>query len=428
MLWAQFTHANLLLEFNVNSIIENQQNNASKSEKKRSVLTVTLGPDYFSYREGNKERIYDFKKYRIYTIDVAHSTYSSDSLFMDIGFRTYEFQNRLMLGGVLNAAKVEANPMAITLSEHIFSLSAKDHQSVITKKRNNQGVFFSWEGKELCSFSQKSIQIEREYIYQFVRFLRYYKGGHPEILRQLKNWPGIPSQIGISRYDARTESYDLALVSHKSVADKQYELGNLRQEKIDGELSKLVAIDQPYSQSALHNKSKHLLSEANNAFNAGNYLDSILAYLEYTLVTGEQLPNQFQSHRELIANDENVKKLLPSISPKSKEMAEKAVETLVQLRAKSKDRKHVLMIFEANIRTSLGKPETSKQLFLSALSTNPYIVGAWKDLGDLYFGSYNTRDAWRCWDLARTLVPGHRLLEPVNEFEKKLKHENPDFF
>lgn len=65
---------------------------------------------------------------------------------------------------------------------------------------------------------------------------------------------------------------------------------------------------------------------------------------------------------------------------------------------------------------------------MAALTANPYIVGAWKDLGDLYFNEYNTRDAWRCWDLARELLPTHGLLKTVGEFEQNLLNTYPEFF
>ena len=56
------------------------------------------------------------------------------------------------------------------------------------------------------------------------------------------------------------------------------------------------------------------------------------------------------------------------------------------------------------------------------------IVGAWKDLGDLYYQSYNPQAAWACWAAARSLNPKHNLLITVTEFETKLKTENPEFF
>jgi len=198
--------------------------------------------------------------------------------------------------------------------------------------------------------------------------------------------------------------------------------------KVDGDLAALLSNSTSFSEDALATSAKTLLLKATDAFNEKRYLDAFLTYLEYTLATGEKMPKQFNSQGELIVNDIDVKTFLPSISPKSKDEAQKAVKTLVTLRNKSKDRKHVLKIFEANIRSSLGMQKESMQLFHDVLTENPYITSAWKDFGELYFRSYNSRDAWRCWDTARKLNPKHHLLAPISKFENRLKNDNPEYF
>lgn len=420
--------ANLQLTFNVSTLTQELKSDPEDSEPSITTLFVTLGTNYFSYREGSRKTIHDFQKRRIFMIDTNEGTYSDDSLFMDIGFRTYEFRNRLILGRTLDASEIKDHPMARTLSEHLFSLSDKDNQSRLTKEQRGRSIVFSWEGKELFEYNMKSSNVDPGYRDAFVRFLRYYVGGHPQVLKELGNRPGIPSRLRIVRYSVNKETKDVALTSHKKAPDEGYEIRGLKKANIEGELSRLVPGSRFYSPPALEKHTDGLLSEASAAFNAGHYLDAMLAYLEHTLVTGKQLPRQFQSHRERIRQDPYVASLLPAINPPNKEKAEEAVKILERLRTHSEVRKHVLIIFEANVRTSLGDPDTAKRLFMSALTTNPYIAGAWKDLGDLYLRSYNARDAWWCWDLARKIAPDHRLVVPINKLEQKLLKRYPEFF
>ena len=424
----QAVQAGLILTFDKEHVVISPKEQTAKPKTTSSILLVEIGKNYFSYEENNQRYIYDFNHHRIITINLSDKTYMDDSLFMDIGFRGYEFQNRLHLGRALSAASLKDNPMATTLSEHNLSLTAKKHQSEIKKNNKSKNVTFNWNGKELFKYDKNLVQIKQSYKDQFIRFLRYHLGGHPEILKSLQQLKGIPSSLTITSLNVQTKITTLRLKSHKYTSDKLPSLAKFNKGKVDGALAALLSTNTNFSENALSTSSKTLLLKATDAYNEKRYLDTMLTYLEYTLATGEQMPKQFNSQRELIVNDIGVKTFLPSIRPKSKEEAQKAVKTLVALRTKSKDKKHVLKIFEANIRSSLGMQKEAMQLFHDVLSKNPHITGAWKDLGGLYFRSYNSRAAWRCWDTARKLNPKHHLLASIVKFENRLKNDNPEFF
>lgn len=421
-------YAGVVFAFEKELVVISPKNKASSPKTTSTILLVEIGKDYFSYEENNKKRIYDFKHHRILEVNKDTGTYLDDSLFMDIGFRDYEFKNRLYLGRALGAASIKDNPMAIPLSEHVFSFTAKKHKTEIKKEIKDKNVIFSWSGKELFKHNQNIVKIKPPYKNGFIRFLRYHLGGHPKILVSLKNLSGIPSSLTMTSYNVQTKITTLRLKSHKYIPDKLPDLKIIKKGVVDGALAPLLSKSTTFSEDALNTTMHSLLAKATSAFNDKRYLDTILIYLEYTLATGKQMPKQFNPQRKLIIADLNVKAFFASIRPKSKEEAQKAVETLVALRDKSKGRLHVLKIFEANTRSSLGMQKESIQLFHAALKKNPYITGAWKDLGELYFRSYNSRDAWRCWDTARKLNPRHKLLTKIKQFEVRLKKDNPDFF
>jgi hypothetical protein len=220
----------------------------------------------------------------------------------------------------------------------------------------------------------------------------------------------------------------MKLETHAVTPVTGYDLSGLTKLAAEGELAGLITAGRSYTPAASRAQGREVMSGADAAFARKRYLDSMLAYMEYYLMTGENTLLALKEKRETLALDADVAGMLGSISPHSREQADQAAPILVELRKKSPTRKHVLMIFEANVRLTLEQPAESKKNFLAALAVNPYIVGAWKDLGDLYFKNYEMREAWRCWDLARQLLPGHPMLQPVGELEQNLLTTYPEFF
>ena len=88
----------------------------------------------------------------------------------------------------------------------------------------------------------------------------------------------------------------------------------------------------------------------------------------------------------------------------------------------------VLDIYLAVLHLACGKEEEAEKLFLSVLGSNPYIAGAWNDLGKTYYHGYRMEEAWQCWDTARRLCAAHPLLAEQYALERSLRDSYPDFF
>lgn len=72
---------------------------------------------------------------------------------------------------------------------------------------------------------------------------------------------------------------------------------------------------------------------------------------------------------------------------------------------------------------------TSRSIwFLAALSADPTLTGAWVDLGGMYYSGLRADAAWACWDAARALRPTHYMLKVVDDRERKLRADHPEFF
>ncbi len=421
-------YANRTLVFQVHSERMEKDETKEPSDYK---LTVVLGRDFFSRDNGTSRTIFDFEKKRIYTVKDSKKQYEDDSLYSDLGFRIYEMKNRQFLGGALQKAGVKDNPMTAAFSEQLFSLEMQNSNTRIDEATRNGALMFSADGKPLMTISTTGDSVAQDELGRFLRFVRYTYGGHPTVLRKIATLRKISSNITISRYDVATEIVNLVLVSNQTGPDAPYSLKGFDKtlHKFDDEkLARTILRLNKESPEKFRKQSGETLLSATKAFEQKQYLSCMLAYLEYTLQTGQQLPESFQGRRQVLQNDENVGQFLAILNPKSKEEAEKALPVYEKLRARAGAKEHVLMIFEANVRLSLGQGDKAEKLFLRVLERNPYIVGVYKDLGDIYFNKYLTNQAWQCWDLGRRLAPEFKNFKQINEFEQTLVREHAEFF
>lgn len=76
----------------------------------------------------------------------------------------------------------------------------------------------------------------------------------------------------------------------------------------------------------------------------------------------------------------------------------------------------------------LNQLSAAKPMFVSVLRSNPWLAGAYKDLGDLLFRQFDMGRAWRSWDAGRHIAPQLGIFSPVTQFEKNLQQQHPEYF
>ncbi|MDF7798396.1 hypothetical protein P4C99_02925 [Pontiellaceae bacterium B1224] len=172
-----------------------------------------------------------------------------------------------------------------------------------------------------------------------------------------------------------------------------------------------------------------MIERASELAEQEKYLDSATLFIGYGLASGiQEMPPSFFEWRDKLIADPDVQILFKSLSVQSKEEAEAAVEAYAALSAKADEGRFALQIFRANMQESLEKPNDAVDSFKLALTQQPIIVGAWKDLGDIYYQMYLPSEAWACWDAGRSLNPEHKLFEEINEMESALMADHPEYF
>ncbi|HUN56272.1 MAG TPA: hypothetical protein VMU29_14060 [Smithella sp.] len=400
-------------------------------EKSQSKMQLEIGDNYFSSDQNGVRHIFDFDHKRIFVMNLSGKLYFDDSLFSYVGFKAHEFQNRLAMSQALSKAGITNNPMLPVFSEHLFSMRQKNEKSGLSQVLKNDSVYFYAADKELFSYSKQGEQVSPENKIMFVKFIRYVFGGHPQILGQLLSDNIIPGSINIYLPDLSPRSVELKISPVKTTSQRAYSLKGYTPGVWNDEEDPFIRFLNDIKYSKTINLEHHLAmlqTKANEYYNSGDYLDAMLAYLEYNLASGLPFPPAFQEQKATIVKDEKVKELLTVLGDVSKENAKNDLVILQTLQSSAKHYGHVIKITEADMQIKLGKHQEAKKLFYEALKASPHITGAYKDLGDLYYSEYSDLMAWRCWDVARKIAPTHVMLIPINEFEAKLVKECPEFF
>ncbi|QBG47294.1 tetratricopeptide repeat protein [Verrucomicrobia bacterium S94] len=390
-------------------------------------LSVYLGADVIDMAAKNDIRIYDYKTRKIHTS--SGNGFQQSSLYSDIGFRSAEFRNRLKIGDMLAAAGMQENPMDRVLMEHLFSMRSGKAAELKRQNRKTE-IQISHNAKPLLSYSTNGISAQNQLKAPFFVFLRIRFGIHPDIIDELTTLDYIPEQLIINQYNTGQQE-EISLKLTEVSTDARRPERDLQKNRISNPASVYVPAQKAMqmSRSDYDAACTSLLTRASEHAGEGEMLDAACLFLSAGLATGIQdMPAAFFDWKESIIADPDVTAMFSALSPRSEEEAEKALETLDRLYNKTADGKFTLLIFKANILESLGKPEEATECFIKALGQEPAIVGAWKDLGNIYYNMFNTQEAWTCWDTARALNPQHPFLKEIRELERSLEKQNPGFF
>ena len=393
-------------------------------------LGITLGHRYLIEEMQGTRTIYDFDRLRILRVNPAAKTYTDDSLYSDIGFRAVEFQNRINLGTALQAGKVAVNPMEPALMEHLFSLSNPKGQTDLDRRHGGGATEFYWGNHKLMSVSDKTRELPAGYQSEYWRFLRYYAGGHPKIYAQLATVQGVPEKVTFVLTNMGTETREMSLKEIHTDADASYSLDGLVPAQPGDppyDTLKLLGTD---AVAQLATRTEKTAKDRDAALAQGHVLDALLSNMAILIMTGDGAATTTWTaqHREAIQNDESARSLTANLNPRDQASAKSAVQVLAELRKQPGNAGYVLDIFEGNELLSLRDGKGGADHLLAALAVNPYLLGAWKDLGGYYYQSYQADKAWACWDAARRVNPQHAMLLPVTEMEGRLRTAFPEFF
>jgi hypothetical protein len=393
---------------------------------------VVLADTYISSRTGDKTIVYDFAQRRRYVFDETSKTYDEFSLFDVVGFRELELHNRDAMHKALAAAKVDNKKLESQLEdEHELAIPGATPNPVTMRTDGGDEVFLSGD-VTLLRRSKDGTPVSAPDAARFVQFLRYTFAGHPGVLAALQKEQQIPGRLSYSFHPAWGASTVELKISAVRQIDAPAALplaGYTPRPPAASAASLDDLVDRAWaSRSALAAKVSWPQTEALAArMRAQRPLDAFLTMTEAQLSVG-RIPEVTDEQKAAFRTDPAIQALARALSAKDQNAMRQAVGALGMLQLQAQSRRYLLSLYEANDRAKLGEAIRARTLFADVLQANPSLAGAYKDIGDFYFLSFDTPRAWRSWEIARTLAPLYPSLGAVTQYERSLVTRFPEYF
>jgi hypothetical protein len=392
-------------------------------------VKVVLADDYLEFQDNDGRVVHDFTTMQSHL--VSGDDYVRRSLYADIGFRVAELRNRM---GLLESLQKAGSPQAvealgqIVMVEHLFGIDDETTEANIVKTEGNS-LSYAYEGRVLAEFATKGAPLTPAQSKAYARFLRYYCGGHPDILADLRGRNTLPEDVMIEVTNVNEKiTYRLHLEKLEECDPPRPDFSALHPTVLPPEpLGTLVAMALQLSPQAVQAARAAVRTRAEQALAEGHTLEAALRCFESYLMEGEQPPKMLAEERATFEADPDTKALFDALTLGAQE-PKKAEEILKGLQSKAGQAAHVLKIFRAGFLLPQRQVVEARNLYLEALLANPAIAGAWKDLGDIYHTNFETDTAWLCWDAGRKLAPRHQMLQDIDKLEKVLRSNYPGFF
>ncbi|MDQ1832020.1 hypothetical protein [Massilia scottii] len=389
---------------------------------------VVVGEHYLSVSSASESTIYDLTTRRRYQIDLATRRYVDYSLFDEAGFRVQELKNRSVLNRALSVAKIDVPAFDPVFDEHELSVASAARK--LSESTEAGATVLAVDGHPLARIPAGGTGIGAGDAAKFERMMRYRFGGHPLVLARLASEKRVPAgfvmhhkQVGHSQ----TRTYTVSAFRQSAPASYDLKPYKPRAEAAD-ELDQLLDRAQANAAPPTAATRQAFENDIAQAFADRRPFDGMLAIAEWSFVSGEPMKMLTPEQKAVFTADPRMQGFAAAMRTKTRADVEAAVARLQDMRKHTTRRQHILALYEANYRAKLGDIRGAMPLYASALRANPALAGAYKDMGDALFKSYDMPRAWRSWDAGRRMAPGLGTFKAVNQYEQVLLREHPEFF
>lgn len=393
------------------------------SEKSDTKLTLTLGPRRIALQSGDVMTTWDFAAGLTRRIDRTAGTYTELSILHEVAFVESEMQNRKGLKGVLAAAKIEGgdewSPFDLSV---LFCWPVKDDAAALAHSESDGTVSFTRDGNSVSSWRLSASTLDESQRAMFARLLQRRAHLHPKVIAALVGSGHLPSELTFHWRDAGMRaSTTWRLLAVSTVGEWSDGIAGMRRTFGDGVLGQLARmVHAPASEGVPVRLSADRFRElAEVARGQQRFVDSAMLLLESSLSNGE-VPQM----QELRQNTEAMKEITAFMKPitLANSDSKQALALFAELDRSALSRPQLLDVFRANaLRPS--SPREALELLLATLQASPWIAMAYKDLGDLYHGSFDMVRAWTAWELGRRITPGHSCWKALEKYEQRLRRD-----
>ena len=396
-------------------------------------VDATLGDTWMIVRNGAHTSFFDFDRRRHVEIDEPTHTRIDFSLYDAAGFRVMELANRQNLAKMMAAAKItqaqaQFDPVDV---EHILAIQDKPGSPLKVAAEGRDTVFLNGT-RVLARESAQATPVPPAQARMFAQLIRYTWGGHPQILAALAQANAIPATLALTTVNGVTTTTVVKVSSVRPSSAGPIDVAAIpprpdaaAQTPVDH----ILARGDSFTAADVAAAARRSRDEMDAAFNDHRPLDAALDMIEWTLTAGQPIPALDATQKAMLADDASVIALKSALSSQpNKEATQHAIEQLDALRPRTKAQGYMLDLFIANDRATMGDRKAARDGLVAVLQGHPFIVGAYKDLGDALFMSYDASNAWRCWDLGRRIAPTYLNFKLVDQFEARLATQHPEYF
>lgn len=399
------------------------------SSPRLTLITIGLGENYLTVTDDGRKTIYDFSKRRIYHLNHSQMIYEDRSLFFEAAARKNGLDDRLARDETAGKTGNSMGLFDLFELETFYSLESGKKSQKVPEKSVNGVLKYTAGGETIVetAFSKTRLTDSQQKIW--AKYLLYECHIHPVIRRGLSNRPYLPQLLSYHYQDLTQRQVRMKLMEVKKTAVRSneippdYGLSVDLNDELSGIMHEVAA-----GQSKIPRLGKEDFRTATrNAYERRNYLEALLALLEYYFQDGEQLPDEMVKLEGRTRSDPRMKLFMENLGVPG-ETAEKFIQSLDAIDRNQLTRSLYIDYMKARALFRLKEYDQAIKVFLEVLRVNPYMAGAYRDLGFVFIETRREAIAWKCWDLARQLAPEHFFLDAVFGYEAKLLEEYAEYF
>lgn len=428
---------------------------------------VRLWHDFDHVSSEVSEILTDYRLCRVFSWKPADPTFDNHSCYAGPAFGRMELHNRLQINKMLRGTGVSEgavlpvdDPFWI---EQEFGKQLKSSDP-LTRKKSDDSLEWRLGNTTVTKASAAGFSFPREDRQRFARYLARYLKIHPQVRREILDSGIMPFQIKIYRRDFKGQSVEEITFSSFQMTKAEYPLPRDLTSSVElrsrGESIEALAIR------------KTIQAIAGNAQPPRSSFDELLKRLEAAAKRQASLETALiffelsQLYAGVLMNEEDqlgrLRRLMPMVEPLlgSKEVANLMQASNLAGSAGEEPEREAAAAYLANakrldqmdfgtfryvtfanlFRISKGTDDWDKRIFqkmpsftdsyLTHIAAYPWASNAFKDLGDTWYGQFETFRAWEAWDFGRAVDPDweRSAMQSIAGFEEQVRAAMPDSF
>jgi hypothetical protein len=385
-------------------------------------FTAILGPRRVELLEAGRRTVLDYEHERILHIE-PDGSYRENSLLAQFAFIDMEMKNRARIAKALAAAKMKDDSSRPRELSILFGCRAEGDDASVTTARDGVATVFRDGDEELARWTPSAEPLDDAQRASLARFLQFRCRLHPVVRDAITADGHAPAAIRFRCLNVGTRSTtELTLLG----AERAHDDGSVPlQRRVFDESDPLARVAKRVLDPSKEDAAARLAKDdfvrlAREARTAGRFEDAALLLIECGLQTGDAATDEVRDLRSDDAARPRVERVLGIIGNHD---PAKLLEGIAALDRASFGRPHLLDVFRANALASANRLADAQAAMLEALAKSPWLTGAWKDLGDMYYARFDTERTWLAWEAGRRAAPDHPMWSPIREFEDRLRKE-----